>query len=102
MTNPELKKALEDMLKEGKADSETVAILQDASIHAAMIADIALEVADLTYTLLVMAHTFQASLLGLAGNAGNAAFKLETQPSTATQEEKDKLNAILKDLKIDL
>ena len=130
MKNSDLKVVLQKMLDEGEVDVSTIGMLQDASVHAAMKLDLPLEGIALTYYILAAGHQMMKDLLGIdmskmdvIGDSkqpdlttgfsdlflgtppvslDDAKRKMDLPNPEKDKHEKDLLNAILKDLDINL
>lgn len=129
MTNSELKVVLQKMLDGDAAnlDATTVVMLQDASIHAAQKLNLSLQNTSAGYTLLAAAHAFFTDLLGIDLSVlevmddpataaslvdflqdlrdepkGGEKRAMSWQTQQVSEDERRRLDALLKDIKFDL
>lgn len=128
MKNGELKDFLRRLLDEGELDPVTVTMLQDASIHAAQKLRLSLRDASDAYTILAAGHDLFKEVLGLdlsllevmddtttttgfedflrslrstASSEPKRAMGLPDEHPQVSEEERQRLNALLKDIKLD-
>jgi hypothetical protein len=117
LTNRELKVVLQKMLDDGTLNVNTVAMLQDASIHVAQKLGLDLTSASASYTLLASAHDFMEKFLGiditvldvieeepvslqdfLKELRGQATRSERPEAKEISDQERKQLNALLKDV----
>lgn len=119
MTNPELKEALQEMLKGDDITIATISLLQDASIHAVQKLGLSLEAATVYYGILAGAHSFMRDMLGIDTSNTGLMWEEQEVPNglaeflgakkamglpneKAKPEERDTFNALIKDIPLDL